>query len=309
MGQLSFFMTKTGLDATGLGRWSWVWIGGGGKTTRVITAYQINPRWLTKGETFWDKHTRYFEARGEIQSACAMFCVDLVSLLWQWKHSGNIIVLLGDFNKKVYSRGIATALASDQLGMHEQCQQVTGIPLPHTHNQGAIPIDGVYSTAGIDGVAVALLPSRIGVGDHRVFMVDITFLSMMGNVFPWVLPAAGCLLNCTTDRIKYNYIWVLNQLTVRHRLFKKLYTIDHDSNYVSVAEVHLWINKVDIKLEQFMKALEKDCHKYKRNDIEWPPYSGVWLCNDGSSYGFRAICQARQGTQGFCSWNAGEGLD
>jgi hypothetical protein len=37
------------------------------------------------------------------------------------------------------------------------------------------------------------------------------------------------------------------------------------------------MNKFDLELEQFMKVAEKDCHKYKRTDIEWSPYSGVWL--------------------------------
>jgi hypothetical protein len=37
------------------------------------------------------------------------------------------------------------------------------------------------------------------------------------------------------------------------------------------------MNKFDLELEQFMKAAEKDCHKYKRANIEWSPYSGVWL--------------------------------
>jgi hypothetical protein len=136
--------------------------------------------------------------------------------------------------------------------MHELCQQVIGIPLPHTYNQGTILIDGIHSTAGID---------RISVGDHRVFMVDITSLSVMGNVFPWVLPAAGRLLNCASDQIKCNYIRILNQLTIGHCLFKKLYTVDCDSNYISVAEVHLQMNKVNLDLEQFMKAWEKDGQK------------------------------------------------
>jgi hypothetical protein len=30
-------------------------------------------------------------------------------------------------------------------------------------------------------------------------------------------------------------------------------------------------------MEQFMKSSKKDCHKYKKNDIKWSPYSGVWL--------------------------------
>jgi hypothetical protein len=97
--------------------------------------------------------------------------------------------------------------------MQELCQQITGDHFPPTHARGAAPIDAVFCTAGINGVAVALLPSRIGVGDHRVFMIDITSSSMIGNVFPWVLPASGRLLNCSLDKIKKGYIWDLNQLT------------------------------------------------------------------------------------------------
>jgi hypothetical protein len=37
------------------------------------------------------------------------------------------------------------------------------------------------------------------------------------------------------------------------------------------------MNKFDLELEQFMKVAEKDCHKYKRTNIEWSPYFGVWL--------------------------------
>jgi hypothetical protein len=145
------------------------------------------------------------------------------------------------------------------------------------HNWGAIPINCVYSTAGIDGVAVALLPKQIGVGHHRVFIVDVTPSSVMDDVFLHVLPAAGHLLDCALDRIKNSYIRVLNQLTVHHRVFKKLYMIDHDSNYVSVALVQLGMNKVDLEQEQFMKSSKKDCHKCKRNDIKWSPYSSIWL--------------------------------
>jgi hypothetical protein len=37
------------------------------------------------------------------------------------------------------------------------------------------------------------------------------------------------------------------------------------------------MNKFDLEQEQFMKVAEKDCHKYKRTDIEQSPYLGVWL--------------------------------
>jgi hypothetical protein len=67
IGQISAFVTEVGVNPTGLGHWLWMYVGGGGKQIRVITAYQpCNPkRRTTRGETVWDQHTRYFEARGK----------------------------------------------------------------------------------------------------------------------------------------------------------------------------------------------------------------------------------------------------
>jgi hypothetical protein len=145
VGQLLSFVTETGVDITGLGRWSWVRIGGGGKTSRVITTYQpCNPRWRTRGETVWDWHLRYFEPCGEIRNPQNMFWSDLISLLRQWKHAGDKIVLLGDFNKNVYTGALAVVLSSDDLHMHELCRLITGYPLPHTHTHGTVPINAVF---------------------------------------------------------------------------------------------------------------------------------------------------------------------
>jgi hypothetical protein len=113
-----------------------------------------------------------------------MFRANLISLLRQWKNAGNEIVLLGDFNANAYTGNLARSLSGDDLRMHKLCQCITGLPLPHTHICGSVLIDAVFCTTGIDGVAVALLPSHIGVGDHRVFMVNVTSASMLGDLFP-----------------------------------------------------------------------------------------------------------------------------
>jgi hypothetical protein len=65
-------------------------------------------------------------------------------------------------------------------------------------------------------------------------MVDITFSSVMGDVFPWVLPAAGCLLNCALERIKNSNIHVLNQLTVHHHVFK------NSTRLIVIAIMYQW---------------------------------------------------------------------
>jgi hypothetical protein len=96
LGRLSTFVSEVGTDDTGLGRWSWVYVGGGGKTTHLITAYQPcgTSRRATRGETVWDQHVRYFEASGKVRNPRQMFAVDLLSLLQRWKDASDEIVLM-----------------------------------------------------------------------------------------------------------------------------------------------------------------------------------------------------------------------
>ena len=277
-GRLASFVTSTGVDSTGLGRWSWICVGGGGKTTLVITAYQpVRPNKNKSGGTVWDQHVRYFEARGEVRNPRVMFQSDLLCHLLMCKESGYEILLLGDFNEDVYTGQLALSLSGEFLRMKEVCYLTTGIHLPPTHNRGKVPIDAVFGTVGLMVTSVALLPSRTGVGDHRVFLIDVSSNSILGDVFPRVIPAAGRLLNCESDKIKNNYNKVLTQLSNRHLIFKKLLVVDQEDIGVSSAGVQLEMNKIDKELEQFMKSSEQHCHKYKRTHIEWSPYAGVWL--------------------------------
>jgi hypothetical protein len=225
----------------------------------------------------WKQHTRYFEARGEVRNPRQMFLVDLLSLPQWWKGAGNKILLVGDFNKNVYAGTLAEALLQEEFRILEVCQCTMGLPLPPTHNRGAVAIDTFFGTSGIKSAAAALLPSHVGVVDHRVFVVDFTSKLIMGDDLPRVIPATGRLLNCSSNQIKNNYIQMLNQLANRHLIFKKLLIINQDSNHISPSQVQLRMNKVDLELEQFMKASEQGCHKHVRDNIEWYPYSGVWL--------------------------------
>jgi hypothetical protein len=113
-----------------------------------------------------------------------------------------------------------------------------------------------------------LLPSLVGIGDHRVFILDIDSRSLLGDVFPRVILMSRRLLNCASDWIKISYISVLNQLSNRHLLLKKLLLIDKESDSLSPASIHLWMNKVILEQEHFMKSAECDCNKYKRDNIE-----------------------------------------
>ena len=183
------------------------------------------------------------------------------------------VLLFGDFNENVYSGTLATRLAGDDLRMEKLCHRTTRVPLPPTHTCGRVPIDGVFSTSGILCTAVTLLPSLVGIGDHRVFILDIDCSSLLGEMFPRVVPISRRLLNCSSDHIKQGYINLLNQLSNRHLLFRKLLVIDRESNWLTLADLHLPLNKVDLELEQYMKSAERGCHKYKHSTIEWSPHA------------------------------------
>jgi hypothetical protein len=134
VGQFLVFVTEAGVDASGLGRWLWHYVGGGGvKRTRLITAYQpSNPGKKTWGETVWDQQRRYFESRGEVRNPRLMFKADLLGLLRRWKVAGDKVLLVGDFNKNVYSSNLAAQLAGNNLRMTKMCHPYTW---PGTHRR------------------------------------------------------------------------------------------------------------------------------------------------------------------------------
>jgi hypothetical protein len=114
-------------------------------------------------------------------------------------------------------------------------------------------------------------------GDHQVFLIDLSSQSLIGDAFPRVLPAAAHLLNCASDHIQSKYNWVLNQLANRHLLFHKLLRLGRDLDSLSKVKFLVRINKIDKELEEFMKAFEKECHKYVGGRIEWCLETGVWM--------------------------------
>ncbi len=206
-----------------------------------------------------------------------IFQADLLNLIRIWKTTGDGIILLGDFNKNVYEGKYALDLLGNKFRMSALCLRTTGSRLPNAHIRGNVPIDAVFATAEIYSTAVTLLPHRVGVGDHGVFLLDIDSNTLLGDIFPCVIPVARRLLNCASDWIKENYILVLNRLLNRHWIFTKLLYIDRESDRIIQAQLQLQMNKVDLELEEIMKSSEKRCHKFKQDIIKWSPYVKVWI--------------------------------
>ena len=103
MGRLSAEVVEMGVDHYGLGRWCWMRVASGDKITRIVMAYQPSGSRSsnTAGTTVREQHERYFEARGDLRSAKAIFLSN--AQLVVWKAMDADIILLGDYNGNVYS--------------------------------------------------------------------------------------------------------------------------------------------------------------------------------------------------------------
>ncbi len=75
MGHFSAEVMESGVDPSGLGCWCWLTVGLGNKKTRIVMAYQPSGSKSTNsaGTTVREQHKRYFEACGNLRSACMIF--------------------------------------------------------------------------------------------------------------------------------------------------------------------------------------------------------------------------------------------
>jgi hypothetical protein len=119
---------ETGVDPYGLGHWCWLRASSGDKKNRIVMAYQPSGSKFaySAGTTVREQHERYFEVRGNLQPACAIFYEQLISQLIVWKHTNSDIILLGDFNENIYTGQILKHLALPDLMLGKQCLQCTG---------------------------------------------------------------------------------------------------------------------------------------------------------------------------------------
>jgi hypothetical protein len=115
---------------------------------------------------------------------------DLLNLLHAWLVTGDEVFLFNNVNEDVYPSPLTGDLARNEFRITALCLCTTGICLPSTHTCSRTPINAVFATSGLVCMAVTLLPSLVGVGDHRVFILDIDSMSLVGDVFPRVIPVS-----------------------------------------------------------------------------------------------------------------------
>jgi hypothetical protein len=277
-GKCTGYIKKVGWDETGLGRWSWILMGGAnGFNTRIIMAY--NPcknKNANSGPRYQQQRHYYITKRKDLTCSLILFRRNLVKQLQKLRAAEDKFILFMDHNKHAIEGNLGKALVDrDGLDMRETILQHTGKSPGAMFFRGSKPIDGLWVSSNIDISNACVMPFGYGVGDHHAFILDIPIESLVGiNPVKIVRPASR-QINSRLPGCSEAYIDSLEGNITRHWLLKLL--CDAHTGGYSAEETAQRVIIIDKKGKACMRQAEKICRKIKFCRIPFSPEALIWI--------------------------------
>ena len=266
-------------DASGLGRWTTMLLKGGtGVQTRIICGYNPCRNSNVDNSTSYSQQRRYMIWHQQDHTTCprVKFREDLGKLLKEWRAAGDRLIVCLDANENIYTQALGKLLTDPEgLGMVETVGRYTGRRIGPTFFRGQLPIDGIWTTPDVTISNACIMPAGYGIGDHRLFVIDLHTESLVGPGPPRERRAASRRLNTRLPHVVKKYIENLEKNLHRHRLIEKLG--EAHSGSTDREGIQARIGKVDECSMQFMKHAAKKCRKIKSGRISFSPESVIWI--------------------------------
>ena len=219
IGRICDNISDTGSDHTGLGRWSWLKLGHGNTSTRIISAYLPHkPGRHSRGRTVWEQHSRYFEARGDLRYPSTIFTEHLLDLISQWISHGEHVLLAIDANQDVYKGRLALRLKEPPFNMTCMLEDATGEQVPNSHFSGGKQISTIFGSSGVVTGQGICFPHWFGIGDHRVMVLEFSAKAAFNGTYPTIAKPKARTLNSKLPRLRRQYCDTLSKLTHHHRM-------------------------------------------------------------------------------------------
>ncbi len=152
------------------------------------------------------------------------FQQDLVKVLKQWREEGDRLIVCMDANKDIYKKLIGKTLTDREgLNMVEAVREFTGKKIGPTFFQGSKRIDGIWTTADVVVTHACVMPVGFGVGDHRLFVLDMQASSLIGEEPLKVQRFTLRRLNTkVSSGASCNYLTRLEASLSHHRLIERM---------------------------------------------------------------------------------------
>jgi len=271
-------MSEGGKDESGLGRWVVMTLKGGDTTTtRIVCGY--NPCGNDKPDsgTVYQQHRRFLITKeNSLECPRVRFREDLVKTLKKWRQQGDKLIVCLDANENIYRKSLGKALTdADGLDMKEVVGNFTGRQISATYFRGQSPIDGIWSTSDVTITGACIMPAGFGIGDHRLFVIDIATDSLIGLQPMKIVRPKAWRLNNKIPGAASAYRDRLERLLLKHRIIERMGAAHEGSKDNQEAETRM--NKIDKESGQYMLNAEKKCRKIKSGRIPFSPESAVWI--------------------------------
>jgi hypothetical protein len=267
-----------GKDEEGLGRWSWILLGGSdGHTTRLITAYNPCKSGKANSGTSYQQQRRHFILRKQdLTCPRLLFRRHLTAAIAKWRAAGERIVLFMDHNEHVYDGMLGKALSDREgLNLREVILETTDVQTGATFFRGSHPIDGLWASADLDISNACVMPFGYGVGDHRAFILDIPLESLVGINPMRISRQASRRLNSRIPGCGKAYIESLENNIIQHRLIERLHEA-HTGDYTAEERARM-VTTIDKEGKTYMRHAEKICRKIKSCRIPFSPEAAIWI--------------------------------
>ena len=270
---------KRGQDESGLGWWLWVLIQGKHKTlVRIVSAYR--PYNSDKVNSVMMQHYRHFKKEDrrdehrKIINPRTAFYKDIKAVIKIWKEEGNHIIIGIDANEDI--RNGETEETFRELEMVEcisNRHSKESPPATNNRNTKRQPIDGIFTTPGINPTRAGYLPfGEGGISDHRVLWVDFNYIDILGyngEVFATPEPRR---LNCKIPKIKNKYKKLTRQLILNTGMSEEIQNIQQEARREGMTEELLnRYNKVHKESTKKRKIIEKQIRKLRMGKVPWTP--------------------------------------
>ncbi len=162
------------------------------------------------------------------------------------------------------------------LNMSEVVGDFTRKRIGATFFHGSKPIDRVWTMQDIVITHACVMPARIGIGDHRMFVIDVKEETILRTAPFRVKRFASRRLNTkVSNGATKKYLTKLEEGLSQHRLIEKICKLHMQCKSKRKSQNEL--NKLDWQSKDMIINAERKCRRIKSGRIPFSPESALWI--------------------------------
>jgi hypothetical protein len=191
---------------------------------------------------------------------------ELSKFIEQCLSNGEQLVVGIDANENVRDGTFTQRMR--EIGLVEICTHKHGMEGPPTYARGTTPIDAIYVSQTLLGLACGYLPIT---GDHRILWLDIDIDAALGRPIPASASRPAQQLTLQDPRVVHKYVTTLTRILEREKFLPRLQSLRLKLEQEVTDKTLSEYNKLDtIRLKGILLA-DKQCRHFKMGQVPFSP--------------------------------------